>query len=89
MEAINQTKAVKAIGMRDALQNLIEDADAPVLKALGVLMLDRDWGIQGLERDLGSEAIESLLDETLHMDYSKLEEIHSFLNSQGVLKKRK
>jgi hypothetical protein len=89
MEAINQTKAVKAIGMRDALQNLIEDADAPVLKALGVLMLDRDWSIQGLERDLGSEAIESLLDETLHMDHSKLEGIHSFLNSQGVLKKRK
>lgn len=88
METINQTKAVKAIGMRDALSSLIEDADAPVLKALGVLMLDRHWSIQDLEQDLGSEAIESLLDETLHMDYTKLEEIHTFVRSQGVFKRK-
>lgn len=88
METLNQTRAVKAISMKDALQGLIEDGDPQVLKALGLLMLDRSWSLAEIEQDLGSEAIESLLDETEHMDYSKLEEVYEFAKSQGAFKKK-
>jgi hypothetical protein len=70
--------------MKDSIRNLIEDGKPHVLKSLGILMLDREWSTDQIEKDLGSQAIESLLDEVEHMDYSKLEGIYDFIKSQEV-----
>lgn len=78
----NLTRFVKSLDMRAALVGLIETAEPPILRSLGLLMLDRRWTIDELERDLGSQAIEALLHETEHLDYFKLQEIHAHIQEQ-------
>jgi hypothetical protein len=72
--------------MRDSLQNFISSADINVLVGLGYLMLDKDWKAEKLEMDLGSEAIETLLDETENMDYGKLKGVYEHLKSQKLVR---
>ena len=50
------------------------------------MMLDKNWKEDELERDLGSDAIETLLDETQSMDYTKLKEVYEHLKSQRLVK---
>ncbi len=82
----NQSNLVNDIMMRDSLQNFISSADINVLVGLGYLMLDKDWKAEKLEMDLGSEAIETLLDETESMDYGKLKGVYEHLKSQKLVK---
>ncbi len=82
----NQSNLVNDIMMRDSLQNFISSADINVLVGLGYLMLDKDWKAEKLEMDLGSEAIETLLDETENMDYGKLKGVYEHLKSQKLVK---
>jgi hypothetical protein len=49
-------------------------------------MLDKDWKESVLEMNLGSDAIETLLDETQSMDYTKLKEVYEHLKSQRLVK---
>jgi hypothetical protein len=72
--------------MRDSLNEFISSADLSVLCGLGYLMLDKDWKESVLEMDLGSDAIETLLDETQSMDYTKLKEVYEHLKSQRLVK---
>ena len=82
----NQTKLVNDIVMRDSLQEFISSADINVLCGLGYLMLNKDWREEQLEMDLGSSAIETLLDETESMDYDKLKGVYGHLKSQRLVK---
>ena len=82
----NQSNLVNDIMMRDSLQNFISSADINVLVGLGYLMLDKDWKEEQLEMDLGSEAIETLLDETENMDYGKLKGVYEHLKSQKLVR---
>ena len=82
----NQSKLVNDIVMRDSLQEFISSADLNVLCGLGYLMLDKDWKEEQLEMDLGSSAIESLLDESESMDYGKLKGVYEHLKSQRLVK---
>jgi hypothetical protein len=82
----NQSKLVNDIVMRDSLQEFISSADLNVLCGLGYLMLDKDWKEEELEMDLGSSAIESLLDESESMDYGKLKGVYEHLKSQRLVK---
>jgi|GEM_PF-3403132 hypothetical protein len=82
----NQSNLVNDIMMRDSLQNFISSADINVLVGLGYLMLDKDWKAEKLEMDLGSEAIETLLDETENMDYGKLKGVYEHLKSQKLVR---
>jgi hypothetical protein len=82
----NQSKLVNDIVMRDSLNEFISSADLSVLCGLGYLMLDKDWKESVLEMDLGSDAIETLLDETQSMDYTKLKEVYEHLKSQRLVK---
>lgn len=82
----NQTKLVNDIVMRDSLQEFISSADINVLCGLGYLMLNKDWKEEQLEMDLGSSAIETLLDETESMDYDKLKGVYGHLKSQRLVK---
>jgi hypothetical protein len=50
------------------------------------MMLDKNWREDDLEMDLGSSAIETLLDETESMDYPKLKGVYEHLKSQRLVK---
>lgn len=80
----NQTKMVETISLRTKLSILIEDAETPDLIALGNLILNKDWGEEDVEMDLGSNAIESLLDEIENADHNKVDSIYRNLVEQGV-----
>jgi hypothetical protein len=82
----NQSKLVNDIIMRDSLNEFISSADLNILCGLGYLMLDKNWKESELEMDLGSDAIETLLDETQSMDYTKLKEVYTHLKSQKLVK---
>jgi hypothetical protein len=82
----NQSKLVNDIVMRDSLQEFISSADLNVLCGLGYMMLDKNWREDDLEMDLGSSAIETLLDETESMDYPKLKGVYEHLKSQRLVK---
>jgi hypothetical protein len=83
---INQSKLVNDIVMRDSLQEFISSADLNILCGLGYLMLNKEWKEEQLEMDLGSDAIETLLDETENMDYGKLKGVYEHLKSQRLVK---
>ena len=72
--------------MRDSLNEFISSADVDVLCGLGYLMLDKNWKSEQLEMDLGSDAIETLLDETESMDYEKLKGVYTHLKTQKLVK---
>jgi hypothetical protein len=80
----NQTKMVESISLRTRLSILIEDAETPDLIALGNLMLNKDWDEKDIEMDLGSTAIEALLDEIENADHQKVDSIYKSLVEQGV-----
>ena len=82
----NQSKLVNDIVMRDSLNEFMSSADVDVLCGLGYLMLDKNWKSEQLEMDLGSDAIETLLDETESMDYTKLKEVYTHLKTQKLVK---
>lgn len=82
----NQSKLVNDIVMRDSLNEFISSADLNVLCGLGYLMLDKNWKESELEMDLGSDAIETLLDETQSMDYTKLKGVYAHLKAQKLVK---
>jgi hypothetical protein len=82
----NQSKLVNDIVMRDSLNEFISSADLNILCGLGYLMLDKNWKESELEMDLGSDAIETLLDETESMDYTKLKEVYTHLKTQKLVK---
>jgi len=83
---INQTNAVNDIVMRDSLNEFISSADLNVLCGLGYVMMDKHWKESELEMDLGSNAIETLLDEAEDMDYTKLKTVYTHLKSQELVK---
>jgi hypothetical protein len=66
--------------MREELQTRIEGGDLDLLRALGYIMLEKDWSLEDLEVDLGSEAIEALLEDLNSADYEKMQEALSHLN---------
>jgi len=76
---------VNDIVMRDSLNEFISSADLNILCGLGYVMLNKDWREHELEMDLGSNAIETLLDETESMDYIKLKEVYTHLKSQKLI----
>ena len=82
---INQANLVNDIVMRDSLNEFISSADLNILCGLGYVMLNKDWREHELEMDLGSNAIETLLDETESMDYIKLKEVYTHLKSQKLI----
>jgi hypothetical protein len=80
----NQTKMVESISLRTRLSILVEDAETLDLIALGNLILNREWSEDDIEIDLGSTAIEALLDELENADHHKVDSIYKNLVEQGV-----
>jgi hypothetical protein len=82
----SQGKMVEDIHMRTILKEFISSADIEILCGLGYFMLEKSWTEEKLEQDLGSEAIEILLDEAESIDYIKLKEIYGILKGQKLIK---
>lgn len=81
----NQTQMLEGIRLRKSLGNLIEDAETADLKALGYLMLQKEWTEEEIDADLGSSAIETLLDEIENADHTKIVTVVKTLRDQGAI----
>ncbi len=81
----NQTQMMEGIRLRKSLARLVEDSEVQDLKALGFMMLHKDWSEEEIEEDLGSNAIESLLDEIENADHTKIVSVVKVLRDQGAV----
>jgi hypothetical protein len=81
----NQTQMLEGIRLRKSLGNLVEDAETADLKALGYLMLQKEWTEEEIDADLGSSAIETLLDEIENADHTKIVTVVKTLRDQGAI----
>ncbi len=81
----NQTQMMEGIRLRKSLARLVEDSEVQDLKALGFMMLHKDWSEEEIEEDLGSNAIESLLDEIENADHTKIVSVVKVLRDQGAI----
>jgi hypothetical protein len=76
---------LEGIRLRKSLGNLVEDAETADLKALGYLMLQKEWTEEEIDSDLGSSAIETLLDEIENADHTKIVTVVKTLRDQGAI----
>ena len=82
---LNQGKMVEGFRMRTELSQLVESSGCEELSSLGVILLDKYWTSSDLEMDLGSSAMEALLDEIENADHNKIASIHGKLKEEEVL----
>jgi len=82
---LNQGKMVEGFRMRTELSQLVESSGCEELSSLGVILLDKYWTPSDLEMDLGSSAMEDLLDEIENADHNKIASIHGKLKEEEVL----
>lgn len=81
----NQSQMLEGTKLRRGLSDIVEDAEAMDLKALGYLMLQKEWCEEEIQFDLGSGAIEALLDEIENADHSKIIAVTKILRDQGAI----
>ena len=72
--------------MRYHLEKHIDLGDHKLLKDLGEIILRKNWTVEGLRRDLGSDAIESLLDHVRNADHQCLEKGFNYLRANKIIK---
>lgn len=81
----NQTQMLEGLRLRKSLARIVEDAEVADLKALGFMMLQKEWKDEEIEMDLGSSAIEALLDEIENSDHTKIVSVVKSLRDQGAI----
>jgi hypothetical protein len=82
---LNQGKMVDSLKMRREMSDLVESFGPHELVSMGIILLDRSWVAEQLEQDLGSSAIEALLDEIENADHYKVESVYKKLKEEGVI----
>jgi hypothetical protein len=82
---LNQGKMVESLNMRREMSGLVESFGPHELVSMGIILLDRSWVAEQLEQDLGSSAIEALLDEIENADHYKVESVYKKLKEEGVI----
>ena len=82
---LNQGKMVEGFRMRTELSQLVESSGFDELGSLGVILLDKYWEPSDLEMDMGSSAMEALLDEIENADHNKIASIHGKLKEEEIL----
>jgi hypothetical protein len=82
---LNQGKMVEGFNMRTEISELIESSGPEGLSSLGAMILGKQWEPEDLERDLGSSAMEALLDEIENADHHKIAAIHGVLREEEVI----
>lgn len=81
----SQTQMLEGMRLRKNLSRLVEDSEVEDLKALGFMMLNKEWSDEEIENDLGSNAIETLLDEIENADHTKIVSVVKTLRDQGAI----
>ena len=81
---LNSTAMMQDLRVRGRLTDLIEGASPDQLRSLIFLALQMRWSIDEVERDLGSNAIERLVDHIENADRGELHRIRQALEIQGV-----
>jgi hypothetical protein len=81
----SQTQMLEGMRLRKNLARLVEDSETEDLKALGFMMLHKEWSDEDIEKDLGSNAIETLLDEIENADHMKIVSVVKTLRDQGAI----
>ena len=76
---------VEGFRMRTELSQLVESSGFDELGSLGVILLDKYWEPSDLEMDMGSSAMEALLDEIENADHNKIASIHGKLKEEEIL----
>jgi hypothetical protein len=82
---LSQGKMVEGFRMRTELSQLVESSGFDELGSLGVILLDKYWEPSDLEMDMGSSAMEALLDEIENADHNKIASIHGKLKEEEIL----
>ncbi len=82
---LNQGKMVDSLKMRREMSSLVESFGPHELVSMGIILLDRSWVAEQLEQDLGSSAMEALLDEIENADHHKVESVYNKLKEEGVI----
>lgn len=81
----NQSQMLEGRKLRKSLGEIVENSETPDLKALGYLMLQKEWREEDIDADLGSSAIEALLDEIENADHTKIVTVVKTLRDQGAI----
>lgn len=81
---LNQTQMLKDLRLRSGLSQLVEESSADQLSALVFIITGQRWSQHFIEQDLGSHAIETLLDCIEHSDHHQLHEYKDALETQGI-----
>lgn len=82
---LNQGKMVEGFNMRTEISELIESSGPEDLSSLGAMILGKQWSAEEVECDLGSAAMEALLDEIENADHYKISAIHGKLKEEEIL----
>lgn len=86
MHRHNIGKSLELMGIKDELSEYITEADYKIISQLGYNLLEKEWNPEELKENLGTDAIEALLDEVENADYDRLVQIHTALKKQGFIK---
>ena len=81
---LNKTQMLKDLKLRQSLSTLVEEATSDQLQALVFIITGQRWSQHAIEIDLGSTAIETLLDCIEHSDHHQLHDFKTALEVQGI-----
>lgn len=81
---LNQFQMIRDLKLRTGLEEMVESASPDQLRSLVFIVTGQRVPQSVIESDLGSAAIETLLDHLHHLDHHQLHEIRHTLESQGV-----
>lgn len=81
---LNSTAMLQDLQIRGRLTGLVEGASADQLQSLVYIATGQRWARLEVEEDLGSRAIEHVLNHLAHADREELVRIRQILEIQGV-----
>ena len=80
----NKTQMVKDLKLRKGLSELVEMSSPDQLSSLVFIVTGQRWSQHMIEQDLGSNAIETLLDCIENSDHHQLHGYKDALQTQGI-----
>jgi hypothetical protein len=82
---LNKTQMIKDLKLRQGLSSLVDESAPDQLQSLVFIITGKRWSQHVIELDLGSTAIETLLDCIEHSDHHQLHDYKTALEVQGII----
>ena len=76
---------IKDLKLRQGLSSLVDESAPDQLQSLVFIITGKRWSQHVIELDLGSTAIETLLDCIEHSDHHQLHDYKTALEVQGII----